>query len=62
MNRITLAFLIPALGIFNGEVRAMDSADPTSALVQDNTAFAVDLYGRVSQGEGNRFISPFSIS
>ncbi|MFI5458898.1 MAG: serpin family protein [Isosphaerales bacterium] len=62
MNRITLAFLIPALGILNGEVKAMDSADPTTALVQGNSAFALDLYGRISRGAGNRFISPFSIS
>jgi len=62
MNRITLAFLIPALGIFTGEVWSMDSADPTTALVQGNSAFALDLYGRISRGEGNRFISPFSIS
>jgi len=62
MNRIALAFLIPALGIVNGEVPAMDSADPTTALVQGNSEFALDLYGRISRGEGNRFISPFSIS
>ncbi len=62
MKRITLAFLIAALGIASGEVRSMDSADPTTALVQGNSEFALDLYGQISRGEGNRFVSPFSIS
>jgi serpin B len=62
LNRIFLAFLISALGIYSGEARAMDSSEPVAALVQGNGAFALDLYGRISQGEGNRFISPFSVS
>jgi serpin B len=62
VNRITLVLLIPALGIINREVRAMELADSTSALVQGNTAFALDLYGKISRGEGNQFFSPFSIS
>ena len=40
----------------------MDAADPVAALVQGNNAFALDLYARLGQGDGNRFISPFSIS
>jgi serpin B len=32
------------------------------ALVQGNTAFACDLYGRLRQQEGNFFYSPYSIS
>ncbi len=31
-------------------------------LVQDNTAFAVELYRRLSDAEGNLFFSPYSIS
>ena len=40
----------------------MDATDPVAALVQGNSAFALDLYAQLSQGDGNRFISPFSIS
>ena len=62
MNRLTLSLLILVLGIHSHEVKAMDAADAVSALVQGNTAFAVDLYARLSQGDGNLFVSPFSIS
>ncbi len=40
----------------------MDAVDPVTALVQGNNAFALDLYARLGLGDGNRFISPFSIS
>jgi serpin B len=40
----------------------METADPTDALVRGNNAFALDLYGRLAQGDGNRFLSPLSIS
>ena len=40
----------------------MDAADPIAALVQGNSEFALDLYAQLSQGDGNRFLSPFSIS
>jgi len=40
----------------------MDAPDPMAALVAGNNTFALDLYGRLRAGEGNRFISPFSIS
>ena len=30
--------------------------------LQGNNAFALDLYSRLRQGDGNRFVSPFSIS
>jgi len=62
MPRIILVLLIPLLGVYPLEATAMDTADPIAALVQGNSAFALDLYARISQGEGNRFISPFSIS
>ena len=62
MNRMTPALLISLLGIYPHEARAMDAADPVAALVQGNSAFALDLYARLSEGDGNRFISPFSIS
>ena len=40
----------------------MDTADQVATLVKGNSDFALDLYARVGQGDGNRFISPFSIS
>ena len=36
--------------------------DANTEVVRGNNAFAVDLYGRVARGDGNRFLSPFSIS
>jgi serpin B len=40
----------------------MDSNEGLTELVRGNNEFAIDLYGRVAQGAGNRFISPFSVS
>jgi serpin B len=62
MNRMTFVLLFTLIGINSHEARAMDAADPVAALVQGNNAFALDLYARLGQGDGNRFISPFSIS
>ncbi len=36
--------------------------DANAELVRGNNAFALELYGRVARGDGNRFLSPFSIS
>ena len=38
------------------------SARDLKALVQGNNTFALNLYGTLSNGEGNLFFSPFSIS
>ncbi len=38
------------------------SARDVKALVQGNNTFALNLYGTLSDGEGNLFFSPFSIS
>jgi serpin B len=62
MKRVISAVLIVLLGIHHREVRAMDATGPVDALVQGNNSFALDLYARLSQGDGNRFVSPFSIS
>jgi serpin B len=62
MNRIRPVLLMAALGINPPEAKAMEAADPLASLVHGNTAFALDLYAQISQGDGNRFISPFSIS
>ena len=40
----------------------MQHDGPTTALVQGNSEFALDLYSKLSQGNGNRFLSPVSIS
>jgi hypothetical protein len=61
MHVFSWIFLIPALGVFL-EASSMDTADPTAVLVRGNTDFALDLYIRLSQGEGNCFVSPLSIS
>jgi serpin B len=62
MIRISLALLIPLLVFHTHEARAMDAADPVAPLVQGNNTFAIDLYARLREGDGNRFMSPFSIS
>jgi serpin B len=36
--------------------------DANTDLVRGNNAFALELYRRVARGDGNRFLSPFSIS
>jgi serpin B len=61
MKILTPALAIAALAVFN-EATAMDSAAPASPLVRGNNAFAAELYGRLAQGNGNRFLSPLSIS
>ncbi len=40
----------------------MDSKEGLTELVRGNNEFAHGLYGRLAQGAGNRFISPFSVS
>jgi serpin B len=62
MRFISLAFLISTFGISNREVRAVPPNDPATALVQCNSEFALDLYAKLRQGDGNRFLSPVSIS
>jgi serine protease inhibitor len=62
MKIVSFAILmVPALTVFN-EARAMNAADPGIVLVRGNSAFAVDLYTRLARGDGNRFLSPLSIS
>ncbi len=59
---ITLALWILAMDISNREVSAVQPGDPTTALVRGNSEFALALYAKLSQGDGNRFLSPVSIS
>jgi serpin B len=75
MNKILLILLalvlIPGLvGCSPGEVRADREriTDPEvseaemAALVEDNTAFAFELYKQLKEGDGNLFYSPYSLS
>src|ERR1700722_1007471 len=62
MTRITVALLISLLSFHTREARAVDTTDQIATLVKGNSEFALDLYSRISQGAGNRFLSPYSIS
>jgi serpin B len=60
-------FSVAVLAIFGAPLLwsvAPARADSTAmdALVDGNTAFALDLYGQLKSGEGNLFLSPYSIS
>jgi serpin B len=62
MHRVLPAILILLLGINHREAKAMDTTEPVATLVQGNSTFALDLYAHLREGDGNRFVSPFSIS
>ncbi|MGO9916444.1 MAG: serpin family protein [Isosphaeraceae bacterium] len=62
MERTALTLILFTLGLGNSEVGNVDSPEPVRALVQGNNSFALDLYAQLRRGEGNRFLSPFSIS
>jgi serpin B len=62
VKRFASAILLAALVSCNQGISAMDQADHSGALARDNSAFALDLYARLRQREGNRFVSPFSVS
>jgi serpin B len=61
MTIIAWVILITALTLSQGP-KAVETANQTDALVRGNNAFALELYGKLAQGDGNRFLSPFSIS
>jgi serpin B len=48
-------------GLADGQAPAKLGAD-AEAVVQGNNVFALDLYGRLRQQDGNLFFSPYSIS
>ncbi len=64
MNRLLAAVVFASCAGFVGRCAAGEGStmDASSELVRGNNAFALDLYGRVARGDGNRFLSPFSIS
>lgn len=47
--------------IFDAPAQAQENPD-MNALVKGNTAFALDLYGKLKAEKGNLFFSPYSIS
>jgi serpin B len=49
-------------GRCQGEVSTMDSNESLTELVRGNNEFALNLYGQIAHGAGNRFVSPFSVS
>lgn len=54
---------VPALMAFSGTTFALEPVNPEKALVQGNTAFALDLYAKLRETEkGNLFFSPYSLS
>jgi serpin B len=62
MKRLALTFLVLVCSSRHQEVLAMEQSDPTTTLVKGNSAFALELYARLGRTDGNRFLSPFSIS
>lgn len=59
MRRCLALALVPCLCL--GALAEADDPVPPS-LVEGNTAFACDLYGRLAGEEGNLFFSPWSVS
>jgi serpin B len=62
MNTTRLFRLSTSLFIFGIGLAASVQASDTKSLVEGNTAFALDLYARLSGAPGNLFFSPYSIS
>jgi serpin B len=59
--RIFIAFLV-ALSLDRGIAMASPPQLDTAGIVKRNSAFAVDLFHRLRDKEGNLFLSPYSIS
>src|SRR2546425_1107778 len=60
----TLKGLIPVILMFSSLFRSplRGEAAQTQAVVDGNTAFALDLYAQLKTSPGNLFFSPYSIS
>ncbi len=62
MNHITRTVVVFTL-MFSSLFRSWGAESaPTQSLIEGNTAFALDLYGRLKSNPGNLFFSPYSIS
>jgi len=67
-----IALVVAVLGLVFSIVPASSPGNPgaprtspdrdTATAVKGNTAFALELYGKLREQEGNLFFSPFSIS
>jgi serpin B len=69
MGLAPLALHVPSLapracsfGVAPGAASAADPGADLAAVVRGNNEFAIDLYARLRQNEGNLFSSPYSIS
>lgn len=62
-NSSSLLFVagFAALALSNTRAQTTNSPD-VKAIVDGNTAFAIDLFGKLKESDGNLFFSPFSIS
>ncbi len=68
MKRLAMSCMFASLIALPGSGGLCSAQPPaklspeTADLVKGNTAFALDLYGKVNQNDGNLFFSPYSIS
>jgi serpin B len=62
MERLTLLFVVAGALASVLPVRAADVPAGQAAVVRGNNAFAWDLYARLAGGDGNLFVSPYSIA
>ena len=56
------AGLVLAAGLINAQPPQAKLGPDAAMVVQDSNTFALDLYGRLAQQDGNLFFSPYSIS
>ncbi len=56
------ALILISIVVLYGPAIAAENQTNVDRLVQDNSAFAVDLYKKICTGKGNIFFSPYSIS
>ncbi len=54
--------LLPALLLVTSLASAGEERSGPAALIEGNSGFALDLYARLRSGEGNLFLSPYSVS
>jgi serpin B len=60
MNRLSTALFLPLL--LATPAAADDDKPDVESVVRRSNAFAFDLYGKLSEGDGNLFLSPYSLS
>jgi Serpin (serine protease inhibitor) len=56
------AGLVLAAGSINAQLPQAKLGPNAATVVNDSNTFALDLYGRLTQQDGNLFFSPYSIS